>query len=338
MTCAQAGAGVRKLKAAGIDRPYTQSTGWITRGHDGLYPTRFPIEARLGGETGFRHLLAEGKALGYHMSVHDNWSNAYTISPDFHWDRVIHGLDGLPRIVGYWGGGLMYSHWGLAIPEEEIRKTYRQIKDLGVSGVHYLDGNGAPLMRNYHPAHRGTRAQYGEGQALYIKIAREIFGACASETGFLFNVLPSDLVAGPGNEWVVSRFSPEWGITNMKGKLVPLWYLTLHGLLGAESHGEDWTSAMNCVSLGLIPRTEWAMEPGIMPVLDDELVRRMKAKNDLCVKTFGRLVPLELTQWKRLGEKATASTFSDGTEVIADHESRTLQVNGKAIPRPEALA
>ncbi|MEI6084186.1 MAG: hypothetical protein WCS70_07785 [Verrucomicrobiota bacterium] len=52
MSFAEAGALLKKVRAAGIDKVVTQSVGWNPRGHDGLWPTRFPIEERLGGEKG----------------------------------------------------------------------------------------------------------------------------------------------------------------------------------------------------------------------------------------------------------------------------------------------
>jgi hypothetical protein len=344
MTFAQAGEGLRRLKAAGLERLYTQNVGWNPRGHDGLWPSRFPIEDRLGGEAGFRRLITDGKALGYSMAVHDNWANAYAASPDFNLDRMVHGVDGLPRIVGFWGGGATYNHWGPALPEDEIRKTYQQIKDLGVNGMHYLD-IGAPPMRNYQPAHSGSRSAFAQGLARTMCLAREVFGGCASKTGFLETVLASDLVDGPVSAGfqpgfkkpgLISQFLPGWPIADLKGRSVPLWLLALHGLVAVESHGEDWASVMNCVSLGLIPRNEWAMEPGVMPVLDDELIARMKAKYDLCVKTFGRLAELELIEWQQLSEKAVATRFADGTEVVADHATQTLRVNGKEVSSRQA--
>jgi hypothetical protein len=177
-------------------------------------------------------------------------------------------------------------------------------------------------------------------------LARDVFGGCASKTGFLETVLASDLVDGPVSAGfqpgckktgLISQFLPDWPITTLKGRSVPLWLLALHGLVAVESHGEDWASVMNCVSLGLIPRNEWAMEPGVMPVLDDDLIARMKAKYDVCVKTFGWFSQLELVEWKQLSEKAVATRFADGTEVVADHATQSLRVNGKEVSKPESL-
>ncbi|MDA1040810.1 MAG: DUF5696 domain-containing protein [Planctomycetota bacterium] len=82
MTFAEAGVALRKLKEAGIEKIHTMCVGWNARGHDGLYPTRFPIDARLGGETGFRELCKLGDELGYHINVHDNFMMNVPQAPD----------------------------------------------------------------------------------------------------------------------------------------------------------------------------------------------------------------------------------------------------------------
>jgi hypothetical protein len=50
MTFDETVACMKKLHGLGVPRLYTQSVGWGPRGHDGMWPTRFPIERRLGGE------------------------------------------------------------------------------------------------------------------------------------------------------------------------------------------------------------------------------------------------------------------------------------------------
>ena len=69
MTFDEAGNALRELHDAGVDRIYTQNVGWNIRGHDGLYPTRFPVEERVGGEADFRKLIAERHAAGDQMTV-----------------------------------------------------------------------------------------------------------------------------------------------------------------------------------------------------------------------------------------------------------------------------
>jgi len=45
---------------------------------------------------------------------------------------------------------------------------------------------------------------------------------------------------------------------------------------------------------------------------------------------------VELVEWKQLSEKAVATRFADGTEVVADHATQTLRVNGKEVSSRQA--
>ncbi|MCK5844441.1 MAG: hypothetical protein KAG97_07015, partial [Victivallales bacterium] len=47
------------MLAAGIERAVITLVGWNLGGHDGAYPTRFPVEPALGGEEGLRKLIAK---------------------------------------------------------------------------------------------------------------------------------------------------------------------------------------------------------------------------------------------------------------------------------------
>lgn len=337
MSFGQALAGLRRLKKAGVANVLTQSVGWNTRGHDGLWPTRFPVERRLGGEAGFRALIKGGRDLGYHMTVHDNYAATFSEAAGYDPDRVVHSPWGEPRVIGYWGGGVMYWPWGLALQEELVGGTMRQIRDLGLEGVYYLDGMGNPLAINYHPKHRGPRSDCARGYNRFIETAKAIFGGCGTECGFLYCTIPADSIVTRGGAWQMSLFRPEWPISRLKLERVPVWQLALHGLVITESHGEHWKATMECILYGDTPRAEWSAEPGIMPVLDDDLIAAICAKNELCVKRFGHLAAEEMVDWRHLGDEAHQTTFADGTKVVADFKAECLTVNGKVIPRPPAL-
>ncbi|EQD53208.1 hypothetical protein B1B_10375, partial [mine drainage metagenome] len=139
MTFGEATAALRKLRAAGVDRLYTQSVGWNARGHDGLYPTRFPIERRLGGEEGFRELIGITSELGYQPQVHDNYQMNVPHAPDWDEDCVIQDQFGEPLVRGWWAGGLEYGTWPAALPEERVGGHLRRLKSLGLRGMGYCD-------------------------------------------------------------------------------------------------------------------------------------------------------------------------------------------------------
>ena len=334
MTFDEAAAGLKQFHDAGVDKIYTQNVGWNYRGHDGAYPTRFPIEERVGGERAFRELIAYGHQLGYQMTVHDNYIDAYEASSDFDLDLVIVDRHGQPQVRGFWGGGVSYIVWPLAFGPKNLEEPMQQIKALGIRGPYYLDGMGSPLYINHHPKHRGSRSDLARGIDKLLQAAKKIFGSAATESGFLYNSITPDLVAHPGSEWHLKMCKPEWPITPLLERPVPLWHLTMSGLVVTENQGIEWTDTMRALLFNQQPRYEWATRPGVHPVLDKPMIRKIKSRYDLLIKKYGHLRTQQMTDYHREGDIET-TTFEDGTRVSADFAAKELRVNDKRIDRPE---
>lgn len=335
----QAETGLKKLKAAGVDRAYLQSVGWNPKGHDGAWPTDFPIDQRLGGEAGLRALIGTAKELGYQITTHLNCASAFFKSPDFVPDRVIHDIWGKPKVVGFWGGGAKSTHWGLALPEGFLEGRMEPLKKLGFNGMQYLDGIGNPLYVNYHPVNGGGRCDHAAGINRYLDTASKIFGGVATECGFLYCAVHADALCGPFYQshvpWPLTR--TDWPIVNLVDRQVPVWQLALHDLVTLEQQGVGWKEAMNAVLFGRVMRDEWSGEPGIFPVLDDKRVAQIKAIYDLVTVGHGHLVTQRLTHWASFADQVEQTRFADGTEVVADFKERRLTVNGKDVACPPAL-
>ncbi len=340
MTFAEAGQCLEKLKRAGVDKILTQCTGWNARGHDGLYPVRFPVDERLGGEAGFRDMIRTGNALGYNMQVHDNFIMQNLAAPGFDCDYAIIDIYGDPLIHGRWAGGPEASGWPLAMPEARIAGHMRQMQALGLKGMYYVDYMQQPLEVNYHLKQGGPRADCARGQSLIVEEGRRIFGACGTEFGFLPCAVAADHISTCGDPWHLTMCKPEWPIIALidHKRVVPVWQIAMSGLVALEArNGVAWANAMQCVLFGGVPRDEWAVRPGVMPVLDDARIRAQKAIYDLCVVRFGYLKHREIVAYKKHRDDCHETTFDDGTEVIADFASGELLVNGSAIPMPPEL-
>ena len=338
LTFSQASANLARLKKAGVDRIYWQSVGWNPKGHDGAWPTDFPIEERLGGEVGFRDLIRSSNELGYHSTVHLNTVMACFQSPDFQADWVLHDVWGQPKLTGVWSGGPHSNHWGLAIPEDILRARFQRIKNLGLNGMLYLDFMGNPLYANHHPVHRGPRGQYAKGIQRFLRLAREYFGAVETEMGYLYAALHCDgLAGGPGSEWHLRHVRPEWPVASLIDEIVPVWNLALHEFVTMENQGMDWNSTMRCLLLGQVPRDEWAASPGLFPVLDDLRIEKIRARYELCCERFGHLIPERLVSWARLTDGVEQTTFSDGTTVLADFSASRITINNEEIPRTDCM-
>lgn len=339
MTFAEAGEALRQFKAAGVDKVLTQCCGWIPRGHDGLYPTRFPIDLRLGGEAGFRQLIRDGHALGYQMNVHENFIDHYRESPDWDPEVVLQDIHGEPWISGWWAGGISHRGWPLAYSEAQLAGTMRSIRDLGIRGLFYVDGMGNPLYRNYHPRHRGSRSAFARGLNRILQTAKDIFGTTGVENGFIYCSIIPDIVVMHGGEAIVASMPAHWPVTALALESVPVWQLAMHGLTLVESHGHTWSDAMRTVLWGLHPRTQWGTRPGALyGTVSTETIAAIKGMYDLCLGTYGHLQLLPITRYRKLGDGQHETTYGDGTVVQADFNTRELRVNGISVPRPAALA
>jgi len=338
MTFAEAGENLQRLHDAGVTRIVTQSVGWNLRGHDGMYPTRFPVEPRLGGEEGFRKLITLGNSLGFHMNVHDNYMMNVPHSPDWEADLVIQDIYGEPLVHGCWGGGIEYAGWPLALPDERLGGHMERVKDLGARGMTYIDYMEQPLEVNYHPKHGGPRSDHARGVVRILEEAKRHFGSVETELGFLPATVAADCVASLGEEWHLRLCRPEWPITSLLDRRVPIFPLAIHGLTLLEHrHGLRWRNAMEAVLFGEHPRDEWSARAGVMPVLDDDRIGNLKRMFDLVLVRFGRLQTLEMTGYEQPADGVERTEFADGTEVTADFNEERLLVNREEVPRPEGF-
>ena len=339
MTFDEAAAGMDRLRAAGVDRMYAQNVGWNFRGHDGAYPTRFPVEERVGGEAAFRKLIADRHAAGDAMTVHDNYVDAYSISADFDPDVVTVDPYGQMQLRGFWGGGPSYLQWPLAMTERHLSGPMRRVKEMGVRGPYYLDGMGCPLYANHHPRHKGSRSDLARGVDRLLVTARDLFGSAATETGFLYCSLTPDLVANPGGHDLVKLCKPDWPITGLLDQIVPLWQLVMSGLVVTENQGLTWADTMRAVLLNQHPRYEWSTRPGVQPVLDGPMAARIAARHGLLVHRFGHLRTQRMVDYRCDPDTGVEHTaFEDGTRVSVNPAAGELVVNGERVARPAVYA
>ena len=336
MTFAEAETRLSLLKHSGIERCLTWGVGWNPRGHDGMFPIRLPPDERLGGKSGFCSLLQTGALLGFHSSLHDNYIDAYRVSPGWDPEVVIHDEYFEPLICGLWGGGIQYRMWPLALSDHQLVDEMRRVMEYGVTGMYYIDAIGNPLEVNYHHRNGGPRSHHAQGIVRILRTAQEVFGAVATECGYLYTAVAADCILGGGN---LSRVTETTcgPIANLCDRQVPIWELVLHGLVILGGSSCSWRAAMQNILFGKHPLVEWTARPGMFPVLDDNMVKMLKADFDLLITRFGYLQMLEITEYRELGKEVYLTKYSDGTEVHVDFMRGELHVNGESIMCPDAL-
>lgn len=220
---------IRDIHAVGVEKALVMFEYWTLEGGDGAYPTKLPVEPRLGTNEEFSNLLKINTELGYRSTNWDNYCDCYRISPEWDDNLIMLDRDGWQRRGGTWNGGQAY----LACPQLMTGFAERDLKaqhELGFDGVWYIDAMVQPPRICYdkshgHPQNRRT---YIEGLKIIAKMASEIYGGCIIENS---NDSMADCVDGIAQVCAVNeRF-----VTTELGKyfadeFVPFYQIAFHGL------------------------------------------------------------------------------------------------------------
>ena len=224
---------IETMKARGIEYAVITLVGWNSGGHDGAFPTRFPVEPELGGEEGLRKLIAKAKQLGYQIVPHDNVTDIYLKAPDYDPEFVARTEHGEPLPAGIWGGGQSYKACPL-VYAKRWSKDFERIFDLGFAGHYYMDAQSTVLWRCYDPKHPADERQFALALAALTQIPREQYGAVSVEVAssyclpFIDEVAKIHSAAG-GYTDILKSCTDE--LLSLDPQGIPFYQIALHGLI-----------------------------------------------------------------------------------------------------------
>lgn len=226
MTFEKVGDFISRLKSAGVEKVQICLVGWNVSGHDGRWPTAFPVEPKLGGEEGLKELIKKAQSMGYQIVCHTNSTDIYSISKDWKGGApVAKKSDGSLQKNTCWSGGRMYN----LCPKmawEFAKRDLPKIAELGFRGLHYIDViSMIPPHECADPNHPCNRAESEEYMNKILRLARSLFGGAASEG-------PSYFVAGSQDFGLYIHFALlDRKTLPMSGKLAPLWQIVFNGII-----------------------------------------------------------------------------------------------------------
>jgi len=334
------------VKQHGIDRVWEQNVGWQPWGHDGIWPTRWPVNPDLGGEEAFRRFIAHGKSLGYQMCVHDNYTEGFFLSPELKDDLCIGSIYGEPLVRGLWSGGVSYPYWAPAWGKDYYRDQMSKVKALGIDGVYYVDDMGMPLELSYNPKHgpKRYRRALAESFQWRLRLAAELFGGVATEMGYLYVAPHVDSIAATVYPHLLNSKSP------LVDRHVPLWCMAVKGHIFYESDmlhvfcsDVDWAKhrtmpvrLLEMAEIGIKPRTETSYRSASWlsyPV--EASIEAMKLDQDLMLRKLKSTLLEPLVDHEFVeGDTVRRSRFGDGTETVCDYGRQRLAINGDDYPLP----
>lgn len=218
------------LREAGIAKAQIFLVGWNNGGHDGSYPTRFPVNCEAGGETGLRKLIEKAKGMGFQIGPHDNVTDVYMAARDFDPQYVSKDETGMNQSAGLWAGGLSFKSCPV-VYMDRYGGDFARIQDLGFRGTYYLDAQATGLFRCTDPAHPADERQFGMSLARILEYPREMFGAVACETCGTYMLRHTDQFACLQGSHTYSamkqRLPAEF--TQLVDRVVPFLNIAVHG-------------------------------------------------------------------------------------------------------------
>lgn len=215
-----------ELKAQGVEGADLQLVGWNIGGHDGRFPQLFPIDERLGGESEFKRTAEYVKSLGYRISTHTNWIDAYEIANTFTWDDICKDEDGEYLQIGSYSGGHAY-HVCLAKQLKNSMRSQPRLASLGENGLHFTDVISIvepdTCHSPDHPVYTSEAIKYAQAIMTYEK---GLFGGFSSEGCF-------DFAVGCLDYGLYVSFGDGFGRKEVQfaSRFVPFFEMIYHGII-----------------------------------------------------------------------------------------------------------
>ncbi|MFH1498706.1 MAG: DUF5696 domain-containing protein [Verrucomicrobiota bacterium] len=310
----------------GVTKLAVMLVGWGQDGHDGMPPTRFPVDERLGGEAAFRELIAWCAQHDVMLGVHDSYGESYACSPDFDPADVIRHRTGELWQGVIWSGGQTHKTCPSVFVDKNTKRDVPRVRALGIYGHHHIDAIGS-FMTCYSKDHPL------EQRADFAREVRRMFTFIQDEMGSVSTEMPFgpyfDVIDGLFHSY---SHPSTWHLASPVGRhfldrSIPLLSIVLHGsvncgegvdrLLDDPLHWLDW---------GLTPTWEVCMRPSPSFGINSYA----KAAKDLAAiyaRHFGsdnriaRLNALQIDGRWDLADGIARTLYSDGTYITVNRGS-----------------
>lgn len=330
------------LLARGVHRICAILVGWNIDGHDGMPPTRFPVDERLGGEAAMRDLIEWCRENDIMLGVHDSYGASYSCSPEHNTDDLIRHRTGEYWESVIWSGGRSHKICPSVYVEKHVRRTIPRIADLGVHGHHHIDAVGSfmPCFSEDHPLPRRSGT---------IRCNRRMFGIATEVMGSVSTEMPFgsyfDVIDGVYHSFTtLFSFHAACRAAAFCDRLVPISAIVLHGSVKLmRGVGGETDGGTHMAAFGLSPQWEVSKRPA--PHFGITTYDEAKDKLISFYHTFygeqGLSLLLEDKRLKSVHEPAEGVRclrYEGGYEVIAnesEHEFDGLAPGTFELRRPD---
>lgn len=329
-----------KLHAAGVKKAELTLVGWNVKGHDGRWPSAFPVEEALGGAEGLRRVVEKAKHYGYLIDGHTNSTDAYEISPLWDENDLLVDRDGKHMPIGNWSGGAGRALCP-ACALKQAKTILPQVAETGFRGLHYVDVVNIVMPRVcYSKAHPVNIVQSIDCHRQLARLCHDRFGGYSSEGVFDFSARYLDF-------GLYVCFN-EKKITPLCDALIPWWQLVYHGIIMSNPYA---------VTVNYPVKGEHAhlklLERGGRPSMylyskfvekkngnwmgEDDLTCDDEADMDATVahiarayaewETLSQLETAYMEQHREIAPGVFEITYSDGTALTVDYNTETFKIS-----------
>lgn len=172
--------------------------GWIHRGYDNQHPDILPTAPECGGDLAFSNACRRIRALGYVLSLHDNYQDIYRDAPSWNEDYVNKNPGGSLTKGGHWAGGVAYITCARKALELAQRpQNLAAVKKLSDADSYFIDTTyAAGLYECFDPKHPMTRTDDMKWKRALSDYARGVFGSFGSECGREWAIPHADFFEG----------------------------------------------------------------------------------------------------------------------------------------------
>lgn len=181
-----------------LDRILFMMGGWIHRGYDNQHPDILPTAPECGGDAAFAEACRRIRALGYILSLHDNYQDIYRDSPSWNERWIQKSPDGALTKGGSWAGGRAYITCSkMALELAQRPQNLRAVKRLSNADSYFIDTTyAAGLQECFDKEHPLTRREDIRWKQALSDYARDVFGSLGSECGREWAIPHADFFEG----------------------------------------------------------------------------------------------------------------------------------------------
>jgi|GEM_PF-1278576 len=253
---------LRECLSRGMKKLNVVLVGWCRDGHDGMCPTRFPVDERLGGEEAMRSLAQWCRENDIVLAAHDYFGASYTCSPEHNTQDLIRHRSGEYWESVIWSGGQCHQICPAVYVDKHVKRDMPILHDMGLHGHEHIDAIGSSMLC-YSPDHPlASRSAFMDKVREMFRFANDTFGSVSTEYPFgaYFDVID-------GYYWIYEN-PGAWHRATEVGRFfldrsIPLIPIVLHGSINccSQAGSRPESSLLTLLDYGLSPQAEVCARP-----------------------------------------------------------------------------